>query len=170
MEAIEGEVRPQGERDGGYAARIFSQIQRVIDETGGRPGALIRVLREAQGLIGHLPLPVLKTISRDLRIPLSDVYSVTSYYRFLDLAPKGEHVVRVCVGTCCYVRGGERILSALRREFGVKPGETTEDGKLSLEAVRCLSYCGMSPVVAVDDSIYRHATPSMVKEVLSACL
>ena len=170
MEAIEGEVRPEGETGAGYAARIFSQIQRAIDETGGQPGALIRVLREAQGLIGYLPLPVLKTISRDLKIPLSEMYGVTSYYRFFDLAPKGEHVVRVCVGTCCYVRGGAKILSALRSGFGVRPGETTEDGKLSLEAVRCLSCCGMSPVVAVDDRTYRHATPAMVNEVLSACL
>ncbi len=168
MEAIEGEVRPEGEV--GYATNIFERIQRAIDETGGQPGALIRVLRQAQEMIGYLPLPVLRTISRDLKIPLSEMYGVASYYRFLDLAPKGEHVVRVCVGTCCYVRGGEKILSALRRGFGVRPGETTEDGKFSLEAVRCLSCCGMSPAVAVDDRIYRHATPAMVNEVLSACL
>jgi NADH:ubiquinone oxidoreductase subunit E len=152
----------------GYAGKIFRRIQTVIDDTGGQSGALIRVLQQAQGLIGYLPPPVLKTISRDLKIPLSEVYGIVSFYNFFSTVPKGKHVIQVCMGTSCYVKGGEKMLGVLKKEYGLEPGSITPDKKFSLEIVRCLGCCGLSPVMAVGSDIHRKVKPSQVKDILSA--
>lgn len=167
MEAIRDEVRPEGETGAGYAGRIFRQIQGIIDDTGGQAGVLIRVLQQAQGLIGYLPEPVLKTISRDLKIPLSEIYGIVSFYHFFTTVPKGRHVIQVCMGTCCYVRGGERILDALKKEYGLEPGGTTPDNRFSLETVRCLGACALAPVVTVGGQVHRKVKPTVIKELLS---
>ena len=150
----------------GVAGRVFGQIQRVIDDTGGQAGALIRVLQQAQGLFGYLPPPVLKTISRDLKVPLSEIYGVVSFYHFFTTVPRGKYVIQVCMGTCCYVRGGEAILNTLQKELGIDPGDTTRDGVFSLDTVRCLGCCGLAPVVAIEDRVYRRMTPTKMKQVL----
>ena len=168
MEAIESEVRPEGAIGAGYAGRIFAQIQRVIDDTGGQAGALIRVLQQAQGLIGYLPEPVLRTISRDLNIPLSEIYGIISFYHFFTMVPRGKYVIQVCMGTCCYVKGGQRILDTLKKDFGLEPGGITPDGKFSLETVRCLGCCGLSPVMAIVDDIHRKVKPGEIKDILTA--
>ena len=160
-------VAPVGQGMGrGVAGRVFGQIQRVIDDTGGQAGALIRVLQQAQGLFGYLPPPVLKTISRDLKVPLSEIYGVVSFYHFFTTVPRGKYVVQVCMGTCCYVRGGEAILNTLQKELGIDPGDTTRDGLFSLDTVRCLGCCGLAPVVAIEDRVYRRMTPTKMKQVL----
>jgi len=163
---MEGIVIPSKEMGKGMAGRIFGQIQKVVDETGGEAGALIRVLQQAQGLIGYLPPPVLKAISRDLRVPLSEIYGVVSFYHFFTTVPRGKYVIQVCMGTCCYVRGGEAILNTLGKELGIGPGETTSDGLFSLDTVRCLGCCGLSPVVAIEDQVYRRVTPNSMKDIL----
>ncbi|MBU2009426.1 MAG: NAD(P)H-dependent oxidoreductase subunit E [Chloroflexi bacterium] len=158
-----------GEKTGvGYAGRVFRQVQEVIDDTGGRPGALIRVLQQAQGLMGYLPPPVLKSISRDLKVPLSEVYGIVSFYHFFTMVPKGKHVVQVCMGTSCYVKGGERLLSALKKDFGLEPEGMTPDGRFSLEMVRCLGCCGLSPVMAIGEDVHRKVKPSRVKDILNS--
>ena len=151
----------------GIAGRIFGQIQTTIGETRGQTGALIPVLQQAQGLIGYLPLPVLRSIARDMRVSLSEVYGIASFYSFFTMVPRGKYVVSVCMGTSCYVRGGERVLNILQKELGIDPGETTSDGLFSLEIVRCLGCCGLSPVVAIEDNLYRRVTPTKMKEILS---
>jgi NADH:ubiquinone oxidoreductase subunit E len=166
MDGTATEVRPPG--GAGYAGRIFSEIQGVIDDTGGQAGALIRVLQQAQGLIGYLPVPVLKTISRDLGIPLSEVYGIVSFYHFFSMVPKGKHVIQICMGTSCYVKGGQKIIDALRKEAGLVPGGITDDGKFSLETVRCLGCCGLSPVMAIGDQVFRRVKPGEIKDILSS--
>jgi NADH-quinone oxidoreductase subunit E/NADP-reducing hydrogenase subunit HndA len=153
--------------DGSHAGRIFREIQTAINETRGQAGALIPVLQRAQGLIGYLPLPVLRGIAREMRVSLSEVYGIASFYSFFTMVPRGKHIISTCMGTSCYVRGGERIMNTLQKELGIDPGETTADGKFSLEMVRCLGCCGLSPVVAVEDKVYRRMTPTKMKEVLS---
>jgi NADH-quinone oxidoreductase subunit E/NADP-reducing hydrogenase subunit HndA len=152
----------------GIAGAIFQQIEKTIEETKGQAGALIPVLQQAQGLIGYLPVPVLQTIARDMRVSLSTVYGVTTFYSFFTMVPRGKYVVSVCMGTCCYVRGGERILNTLQKELGIDPGETTKDGRFSLEMVRCLGCCGLAPVVAIEDKVFRRMTPTKMKEILSS--
>ena len=168
MERIETEVLPRGEMGAGYAGRIFKQIQKVIDDTGGQSGPLIRVLQQAQGLIGYLPPPVLKTISRDLKIPLSEVYGIVSFYHFFTMVPKGRYVIQVCMGTSCYVKGGQRLLDTLKKDLGLESEGITPDGKFSLETVRCLGCCGLSPVMAIGDDVHRKVKPSEVKDILSS--
>ena len=152
----------------GTAGEIFHQIQAAIEENRGQAGALIPVLQRAQTLIGYLPLPVLQTISRDLNIPLSTVYGVTTFYSFFTMVPRGKHIISTCMGTSCYVRGGERILNTLQKELSIEPGETTRDGQFSLEMVRCLGCCGLAPVVSIEEKVYRRMSPTKMKEVLSS--
>jgi NADH:ubiquinone oxidoreductase subunit E len=168
MEPIETEARPKGEIGAGYAGRIFRQIQEMIGETAGQAGGVIQVLQQAQGLIGYLPAPVIKTISRDLKIPLSEVYGIISFYHFFSMVPKGKHVIQVCMGTSCYVKGGQRILNALKREWGLEPGGITSDGRFSLETVRCLGCCGLSPVMAIGEDVHRKVKPGQLKDILNS--
>ena len=168
MEAIENEARPREEVGVGYAGRIFGQIQEMIDDTGGQAGALIRVLQQAQGVLGYLPVPVLKTISRDLKVPISEVYGIVSFYHFFTMVPKGKHVIQVCMGTGCYVKGGQRILDTVKKEWNLEPGGITPDGRFSLETVRCLGCCGLSPVMAIGGDVHRKVKPSKLKDILSS--
>lgn len=167
MEATKSEARPREEVGVRYAGRVFRQIQEMIDDTGGQAGALIRVLQQAQGLIGYLPVPVLKTISKDLKVPISEVYGIVSFYHFFTMVPKGRHVIQVCMGTSCYVKGGQRLLDTMKKEQGLEPDGITSDGRFSLETVRCLGCCGLSPVMAIGDDVHRKVKPSQLKDILS---
>lgn len=168
MERPTSLILPGREAISGYAGKVFSQTQKIMSDTKGQAGALVRVLEETQGILGYLPIPILKTISRDLQVPLSEVYGVATFYNFFTLAPRGQHVIQICMGTACYVRGGERILATLQKELGIEPGGTTPDNKFTLEVVRCLGCCGLSPVVAIGEKVYRRVTPTGVMEVLKS--
>lgn len=167
MDKIESATPATAAMGRGVAGRIFRDIQASIEKTRDQPGALIPVLQQAQGMIGYLPLPVLRTIARDMGVPLSKVYGIASFYSFFTMVPRGKYVVSVCMGTACYVRGGERILNTLQKELGIDPGETTPDGLFSLEMVRCLGCCGLSPVVAIEDKVYQRMNPTKMQEILS---
>ena len=167
MEAIESEAHPREEVGIGYTGRIFKQIQEVIDATKGQSGALIRVLQQVQGVIGYLPEPVIRTISRDLKIPLSEVYGIVSFYHFFTMVPKGKYAIQVCLGTSCYVKGGQRILDTFKKERNLEPDGITSDGKFSLETVRCLGCCGLSPVMAIANEVHRKVKPSKLNDILS---
>ncbi len=168
MEVTKSEARPREEVGVGYAERVFRRIQEIIDDTGGQAGALIRVLQQAQGLIGYLPVPVLKTISRDLKVPISEVYGIVSFYHFFTMVPKGKHVIQVCMGTSCYVKRGQRILDALKKDLGLEPEEITPDGKFSLETVRCLGCYGLSPVMAIGSDVHSKVKASKLKDILDS--
>ena len=168
MEAIESDVRPESEIGIGYAGRIFKEIQEIIDDTKGQAGALIRVLQQAQGLFGYLPAPLVKTIARDLKVPLSEVYGIISFYNFFSMVPKGKYVIQVCMGTSCYVKGGQKILDTLKKERSLEPGEITDDGRFSLETVRCLGCCGLSPVMAIGEDVHRKVKSSQLNDILDS--
>ena len=168
MERLETEVLASGGSGTGYAGRVFREVQEIIDDTGGKAGALIRVLQQTQGLLGYLPGTVLKTISRDLKVPLSEIYGIVSFYHFFSMVPKGKYVIQICLGTSCYVKGGQQIIDTLKKETGLVPGGITDDGKFSLETVRCLGCCGLSPVLAIGDQVYRKVKPSELKDILSS--
>lgn len=168
MTKTETKVLSQGQTPSGLDEKLSRQIRKVIDETRGQSGALIRVLQQVQGIVGYLPPQVLKTISKEMKVPLSEVYGIVSFYSFFSMVPKGKHIVQVCMGTSCYVKGGEGLLTALRKDFGLEPGDITPDGNFSLEMVRCLGCCGLSPVAAIGTDVYRRVKPSELKGILSS--
>ena len=148
--------------------KTLQQIKEIIEATDGQAGAPIRVLQKVQGIIGYLPRDVLEIISREMRIPLSELYGITSFYSFFSMVPKGKYVIQVCLGTSCYVKGGQKLLDTLNKDFGLESGGTTPDGKFSLQTVRCIGCCGLSPVLAVKEDVHRKVKPSQLKDIMSS--
>jgi NADH:ubiquinone oxidoreductase subunit E len=151
-----------------YGDKVFGDMQKIIDLNRNKAGALIRVLQEAQIKFGYLPTPVITTISRDLKVPLSEVYGVISFYHFFSMKPKGKYVIQVCMGTSCYVKGADKIMDTLKRDLNLEPGGVTADGRFSLEIVRCLGACGLAPVVAINSDIHGKVRASGLKNILDS--
>jgi len=148
-------------------SKTLQQIKKLVEATEGQAGAPIRVLQKVQGLIGYLPPEVLEAISREMKIPLSEVYGIVTFYQFFTMVPRGRHVIQICLGTSCYVKGGQKLLEALKRELGLEPGKITPDGRFSLDAIRCLGACALSPVMSVGSDIHRKVNPTGIKELLA---
>ena len=148
--------------------KLFTDLQKILERNRGTAGATIRILQQAQEMCGYLPLPVLELISKELRIPLAKLYSILTFYHFFTVVPKGKHVIQVCKGTACYVKGGQKILDALKRDYYLEPGGITADGKFSLDMVRCLGCCGLSPVIAIGSDVYRKVKPADLKDILNS--
>ena len=146
----------------------WKKIDQVIDKFKNRQGILIPVLKEVQDICGYLPKKVQHRIAQGLQLPASQVYGVVSFYTFFTTIPRGKHVIRVCLGTACYVRGSKQILDNLQRELHVEVGGITQDRKFSLEAVRCLGACGLAPVMVVGSDTYGMITPGKAIEIVSS--
>ena len=146
---------------------LLASLDQFIERHRSEPGTLIPVLQYAQELFGYLPEEVLKRISRSLDIPYSEVAGVVTFYSFFSTVPRGKHIVRVCLGTACYVRGGNQVLAAFREELGIDVGGTTDDRVFSLDVGRCFGACGLAPVVVVDDDVHQRVKPSAVREILA---
>lgn len=131
----------------------FKLLDRTITKFHARGDSLIEVLHSAQGIFGFLESDLLIYVARKLKLPLSRVYGVATFYHFFRLKPKGEHTFVLCMGTACYVKGAAQILGAAERHCGVKFGETTPDGKISLISARCVGSCGLAPVAVLDDEV-----------------
>ena len=152
------------------AAVAPQELMRRLDETiaeyQGKPGGLIPVLQIAQGLFGYLPDEVIQRISVGLNKPYSEVAGVVTFYSFFSTRPRGEHMIRVCLGTACYVRGGKQVLDAFKKELGVDVGETTPDRKYTLEVARCFGACGLAPAISIDDEVHQRVKPTKIREIL----
>jgi NADH:ubiquinone oxidoreductase subunit E len=146
----------------------WEKIDQVIDKFKNRQGVLIPVLKEVQDICGYLPKRVQHRIAQGLQLPASQVYGVVSFYAFFTTIPRGKHVIRVCLGTACYVRGSKQILDNLQRELHVEVGGITRDRQFSLEAVRCLGACGLAPVMVVGSDTYGMITPGKAIEIVSS--
>jgi len=145
-----------------------SEIEEIINNhrDNGRNGSLIAVLEEIQARYRYLPRDAMILVSEWLGIPLSQTYSVATFYNAFSLVPKGKHLVSVCLGTSCHVRGGGDILDKIKRELDLGSRETTEDFQFTVEEVRCLGCCSLSPVIRVDDDTYAHLTQTQVRRIL----
>ena len=141
-------------------------VQVIIDEVGMGPGILIPVLQRAQETFGYLSSDTLKGISKGLDIPLSDVYGVVTFYSQFRLKPSGKHIIKVCHGTACHVGGSEGISEALEDELKVSHGDTTSDGKFTLERVACLGCCSLAPCIMIDNETYGRLTPDKAREIV----
>ncbi len=149
------------------------KLKEIIERNRGKPSSLIHTLQDVQTTFGYIPYWSMDIVAKELKIPFSKVIGVVTFYNFFSLFPKGKYTIQVCQGTACYVKGGKRILTVLEKELGIKPGQTTEDRKFSLEIVRCLGACALSPVVSIkskDESsnmVYGRVTISKISKILA---
>lgn len=142
----------------------LAPLYEVLQEYKAQRGAVIPVLQKAQELYGWLPKPVLETIAHEMRVPLSQIYGVVTFYAQFYLTRRGRHIIRQCDGTACHVRGAGRIISTVENRLGIRAGETTPDYRVTYEVVYCLGSCGLAPVAMVDDQVVGHLVPeTMVK-------
>jgi NADH:ubiquinone oxidoreductase subunit E len=146
---------------------LLSRLDQVIGDYRGKPGALIPVLQIAQGIYGHLPEPVVKRIALGLDKSFSEVAGVLGFYSFFSTVPRGKHLIRVCLGTACYVRGGKAVLDAFKQKLGVEVGGTTKDGRFSLEVARCFGACGLAPAIMIDDTVYHRVKTNRIEKILT---
>jgi NADH:ubiquinone oxidoreductase subunit E len=131
----------------------IGSVGTLISEQEKKKGVLIHVLQQIQEDEGYLPEEHLRRLSKKLFLPLSEIYSVASFYKMFHFKPRGKKVVRVCLGTACYVRGSKKVLATLEEKFGIQSGETTEDLAMTLETVGCVGCCGLAPVTTVNDEV-----------------
>jgi NADH:ubiquinone oxidoreductase subunit E len=144
----------------------WEKIDEVIDRYQGRHGSLIPVLKEVQDICGYLPKKVQHRIAQGLQLPPSQVYGVVSFYAFFTTVPRGKHIIRVCLGTACYVKGSKLIIDHLQRKLHVDVGGITNDRRFSLEGVRCLGACGLAPVIVVGHDTYGIVNPGRAIEIV----
>ncbi|MDL2294554.1 NAD(P)H-dependent oxidoreductase subunit E [Ruminococcaceae bacterium OttesenSCG-928-D13] len=131
-----------------------AELTQWLAENRNMPGVVMTALQKAQEIYGYLPLEVQRMVSNALDKPLAEIYGIATFYSQFALSPKGSYKVNVCLGTACYVKGSGDIFEALKSELGLEDGGVTEDGKFSLEAVRCIGACGLAPVLMINDDVY----------------
>jgi len=142
-----------------FMEKIFSKYKPIKDN-------LIQILNEVQEYYGYIPLKAQKAISEYLGVEMAEIYGVITFYSRFTLKPKGKYHIAICLGTACFVKGSEKLLDTAKESLKIKEGETTEDGKFSLEATRCIGACGLAPVFTVNDEVYGKATPEMMKKII----
>jgi NADH:ubiquinone oxidoreductase subunit E len=149
-----------------FTDQVISDVDSVIDGYRDKPGSLVPVLAGCQEIVGYLPIELQEYIGKRLNLPGSDVYGVVTFYSFFTMVPRGRHIIKVCMGTACYVRGIGEILNRIRSGYDLNVGGTTENRRFSLEAVRCLGACGIAPVVVVDNETHGSVTPDSIMGIL----
>ena len=140
----------------------YAELEEFINEIPDKTSSLIAVLHQAQEIFGYLPEDVQRFVAKQLNQPVSEVNGVVTFYSYFTETPTGKHVINVCMGTACFVKGSADILDEFERKLGIKVGETTPDGKYTLQVLRCVGACGLAPVVTVNDRVYGHFTKQMV--------
>lgn len=149
-----------------YAAELYGKLDEIIAEYKGRPGALIPVLHKAQTLFGYLPEDVQIKVAEGLDVPAVEVNGVATFYSLFSTEPRGKHIVGLCLGTACYVRGAGEIGRKLEELLGCKMNSTTEDMMFSLDATRCIGACGLAPVMTVGEDVYGRLTLDKIPEII----
>ena len=145
---------------------MWIQIDEIIDNNKSRLGAIITVLRECQDVVGYLPVELIDYIGDGMNLSRSEVYGVASFYALFSMEPKGRHTVKLCLGTACYVKGIKEVLNRISNEYQIEEGETTEDRRFTLEAVRCLGACGLAPVMVINQDTHGDVKADGVLKIL----
>jgi len=148
-------------------SNIKEQLDDILSQYDGEGDDLIPILQEAQERFGYLPEGVMAGVAKFLRLPESNVFGVATFYAQFKFTPTGKRMVKVCRGTACHVKGGERILESVQRELGIQPGQTTDDFEYSLEVVACIGACALAPTMMIDNEVQRKMTPKKVAELFS---
>ena len=145
---------------------LISRLEEIIISYKEKPGALIPVLQATQSLFGYLPNEAILKISEILNEPLSKIYGVITFYSFFSLKPRGKYLIRVCMGTACYVQGATEVLTALKQQLDVEIGETTADKVFTLDIGRCFGACGLAPIIMVNDDVHQWVKSSDVAKII----
>ena len=142
------------------------EVDRILDQHEGEDGSIVPILQDINAKYKWLPPGAVRRVADVVGVPLARVLRIATFYNMFSLEPRGKHLIRVCMGTACHVKGGTRILEGLERELDVRAGGTTDDGRFTLEAVRCLGCCGLAPVVTMNDDVYGSMTPQKIVKAL----
>lgn len=145
----------------------YEKLDALIKSHQGVKGPLMPVMQQAQDIFGYLPVDVQQIIADGLDVPITDVYGIATFYSHFVLEPKGEYTIGVCMGTACYVKNAQKVLDELAKQLKIEIGKTTEDGKFTLNATRCLGCCGLAPVMMINDDVYGRLTPEMIADILA---
>jgi NADH-quinone oxidoreductase subunit E len=149
------------------ARQLKSTLQTVLEKYNYDSGMLVGILQDTQADLGYLPKEAIIEISKQLTVPLTQVYSVATFFKAFSLTPRGRHQIHVCMGTACHVRGSERVLDEIERELGIKSGEHDKEFRFSLESVNCVGACALGPIVVVDGDYAGDMKPEGVKPLLA---
>lgn len=146
--------------------KTVKELEQILSKYTNDKSNLIQILNEVQEKFGYVPTIAQEEIAKYLGIEVAEVYGVVTFYSRFTLKPKGKYAISVCMGTACFVKGGEQILERVKQKLGIEEGQTTEDGKFSIDATRCIGACGLAPVFTVNEEVYGKATPQKVDEVI----
>ena len=146
--------------------KTVKELEKILSGYSNDKSNLIQILNEVQEKFGYVPTIVQEEIAKYLGIEVAEVYGVVTFYSRFTLKPKGKYAISVCMGTACFVKGGEQILERVKQKLGIEEGQTTEDGKFSIDATRCIGACGLAPVFTVNEEVYGKATPQLVDKVI----
>jgi NADH-quinone oxidoreductase subunit E/NADP-reducing hydrogenase subunit HndA len=145
---------------------MLQEIDRIINQYKNKPGSSIPVLQRCQGIVGYLPPVVQKRIAKGLNLSAAEIHSIVSFYSYFTMKPRGDHNIRICLGTACYVKRVEEVLNKIKADLKIDVGDVTEDKKFSLETVRCLGACGLAPVMVIDEETYGAMNPKKVPGII----
>ena len=159
--------KPASAAEDTFSPEQYKKIDAIIEKYRDKPGSLIPVLQQAQDVCGYLPHIVQRYIAKGMKMSPSVVFGVATFYSFFTLVPRGKHVIRVCLGTACYVKRSEEIIDKIKDELDIEVGEITRDKKYSLEAVRCLGACGLAPVVVIGQDTYGDVAATKVMDIIN---
>lgn len=149
------------------AENTVQLIKDICAEFENKESELINVLHKVQGKFGYLPAEVQEVIAKELKMGVAKVYGVVTFYSFFTMIPQGEFPISICMGTACYVRGAEQVLAEFKRQLNVEVGESTDDGKFSINCLRCVGACGLAPVVTVGGKVFGRVAPNQVKKIIA---
>ncbi len=141
-------------------------VAEMAEDYAKKKSSLIQVLHLAQGIYGYLPLEIQRIVADKMEIPLSEVSGVVSFYSIFTTQPKGRHIIQICLGTACYVRGGRKLVERLTEKLGIEVGQTTKDQRFSLQVMRCIGACGLAPAISIDGTVYKQVSPQKLDAIL----
>jgi NADH-quinone oxidoreductase subunit E len=147
---------------------VKDEVERILDSHGDDQIELIEIMHDVQKACAHLPEEALRTVSRRLKVPLIEVFRVANFYRAFKLKPQGRHLLTLCMGTACHVRGAEKLADQVLGQYGIRSGETTDDGELTLETVNCLGACALGPVAILDGKLHDHVSFTKLRSMIAA--
>ena len=152
---------------GGLNATAVAMIEQICDRYKEEKTPLMMILSDIQNEYGYIPLEVQEVVSRKTNISVAEIYGVVTFYSFFSLIPKGKYVIGCCLGTACYVKGAQQVIDKFSEILKIKPGETTEDGLFTLDALRCIGACGIAPAVSINGTVYPKMDPAQVQGVIN---